>query len=44
MKLTNEDFARDMQLAREGKADVEKLIRKWGPRGGAFYGFLNWSK
>lgn len=42
-KLTNEDFQADMELARSGTLSprqVDDLIVKWGPRGGAFFGFL----
>jgi len=38
--LSNDDFHKDMADVKAGKADASKMADKWGPRGGAFLGFI----
>lgn len=38
--LSNDDFHKDMADVKAGKADASKMADKWGPRCGAFLGFI----
>jgi hypothetical protein len=39
-ELSDDEFKKDIENVKSGKSDPNKMVEKWGQRGGAFYGFI----